>query len=328
MPEIAYRDAIRDAMSEEMRRDDDIFLIGEEVGHYDGAYKCSRGMLDEFGERRVVDTPITELGFAGLGIGAAMTGLRPIVEFMTFNFAILALDQVINHAAKIHYMTNGQMSCPIVFRGPTGAGGMLAAQHSQALEAQYTHVPGLKVVAGATPYDIKGLLKAAIRDPDPVIVFEAETLYGLKGEVPDDEYVIDLGRADIKREGADATIVTWLRGMHFSQMAATKLAEEHGIEVEIVDLRSLRPIDLDTVLDSLSKTNRAVVVQEGWPHSSVASEVAAQIQEHGFDLLDAPVLRVTNLDVPMPYAESLEQAVLPNPDRIVEAVRRVCYDTT
>lgn len=324
MPEIEYRDAIRDAMSEEMRRDSSVFLIGEEVGYYDGAYKCSRGMLEEFGPQRVIDTPITELGFAGLGVGAAMAGLRPIVEYMTYNFAILALDQVINHAAKIHYMTNGQMSCPIVFRGATGAGGMLAAQHSQALEQQYTHVPGLKVVAGATPYDIKGLLKSAIRDPDPVIVFEAETLYGLKGEVPSEEYLVPLDKAEIKRRGKDVTIVTWLRGVHFSMAAAEALAKD-GIEAEIVDLRALRPLDLETVLSSVARTNRVVVVQEGWPHSSVSSEVATQIQEQGFDLLDAPVLRVTNIDVPMPYAKALEDEILPNPRRIIEAVRRVCY---
>jgi pyruvate dehydrogenase E1 component beta subunit len=325
MPIIEYRDAVRDAMSEEMRRDPDVFLMGEEVGYYHGAYKASRGMIDEFGPKRVIDTPITELGFAALGVGAAMAGLKPIIEFMTYNFAILALDQVINTAAKVRYMSNGQFGCPIVFRGPTGAGGELAAQHSQALEAQYTHIPGLIVIAAATPYDLKGLLKSAIRDPNPVCFFEAETLYNFKGEVPEGEYTIPIGKADIKRPGKDVTLVTWLRPVHTCLAVAETLAKEHNIDAEVIDLRTLRPLDMETVLASVRKTNRVVVVQEGWPHSSVSSEIVTQIQEQAFDDLDAPVLRVTNLDVPMPYAKALEAEIVPNPARIIEAVKRVCY---
>lgn len=325
MPQVEYRDAVRDAMAEEMRRDDRVFLMGEEVGYYHGAYKASREMIEEFGEERVVDTPIVELGFAGVGVGAAMVGLRPIIEFMTFNFAILALDQVINHAAKMRYMTNGQLTCPMVFRGPTGAGGALAAQHSQALEAQYTHVPGLVVVAGATPYDIKGLLKSAIRSEDPVIVFEHETLYGLKGEVPEEEYVVPIGKADVKREGSDVTLITWLRPVHTCLSVAETLASEHDISAEVIDLRTLRPMDMETIAASVKKTNRVVVVQEGWPHSSVSSEIVARIQDDLFDFLDAPVVRVTNHDVPMPYAQPLEDDVLPTPARIIDAVKRVTY---
>lgn len=325
MPTIEYRQAIRDAMAEEMRRDESVFLIGEEVGYYDGAYKASKGMIGEFGAKRVIDTPITELGFAGISIGAAMAGLKPIVEFMTYNFAILALDQVMNTAAKVRYMSNGQIGCPIVFRGATGAGGLLAAQHSQALEAQYTHCPGLIVAAAATPYDIKGLLKSAIRHPDPVCIFEAETLYNFKGEVPDEEYIIPFGKADIKRSGADVTLVTWLRPVHTCLEAARQLEEEYGLSAEVIDLRTLRPLDRETILASVRKTNRAVVVQEGWPHSSVSSELVTLIQEEAFDHLDAPVLRVTNLDVPMPYAKRLEDEVLPTTERIIEAVKKVCY---
>jgi pyruvate dehydrogenase E1 component beta subunit len=324
MPVIAMREALRQAMSEEMRRDPNIFLMGEEVGHYQGAYKVSQGMLEEFGAERVLDTPIAETGFSGLGIGAAMVGLRPIVELMTFNFSLVCYDQIVNHAAKIRYMSNGQYKCPIVFRGPTGAAHMLSAQHSQSLESIYAHIPGLKVVCVATPYDAKGLLKSAIRDDDPVVFMESEILYGSTGEVPEKEYLIPIGKADIKRPGSDVTVVTWGKQI-FTCAKAADLAAAEGISAEVIDLRSIRPFDLDAVLASVAKTNRLVVVQEGWPFSGVAAEICYQVQAHAFDLLDAPIQRVTNLDVPMPYAHNLEEEVLPSPARVLEAIKSVCY---
>ncbi len=324
MREIAYRDALNEALAEEMERDERVFLIGEEVAEYNGAYKVSRGLLDRFGARRVIDTPIVEAGFAGIGVGAAMTGLRPVVEMMTFNFAILALDMIVNHAAKMRYMSGGQLSCPIVVRGAGGAGGSLGAQHSQSLEAQYAHIPGLKVMMPATPYDAKGMLKAAIRDPDPVIFIESEVLYGFKGEVPEEEYIIELGQGDIKRSGADCTIVTWSRMVHFSLEAAEILAKE-GIDVEVVDLRTIRPFDKDMIRESVKKTNRVVVVEEGWPMASVGSAISDFISRDLFDWLDAPVGRVHQRDVPMPYAYNLEPLSLPSAEGIAEAVRAACY---
>jgi len=325
MREILFREALREAMTEEMVRDERVFLMGEEVAEYNGAYKVSQGMLDQFGAKRVIDTPITELGFAGIGIGAAMVGLKPIVEMMTFNFAILALDQVVNTAAKMRVMSGGQLSCPIVVRGAGGAGGALAAQHSQSLEAQYTHFPGLKVMMPSTPYDAKGMLKTAIRDPDPVIFLESEIMYGSKGEVPEEEYLIPMGKGDIKRAGADCTIVTWSRMVHVALEAASQLAESDGIDVEVVDLRTLRPMDKDIIRQSVKKTNRAVVLEEGWEHSSVGATVSDFIARDLFDWLDAPVERVFQVDVPMPYAFNLEAATLPNADKVARAVKRACY---
>ena len=325
MAEITYREALNQALAEEMERDPDVFLMGEEVGQYDGAYKVSRGLLEKFGEDRVVDTPITELGFAGLGIGAAMVGLRPVIEFMTWNFAILANDQIINSAAKLHYMTGGQFSCPIVFRGPTGAALQLSAQHSQALEASYAHFPGLKVVVPGTPRDAKGLLKAAIRDDDPVIVLEGELLYALKGEVPDDaDFVIPLGTAEVKREGADVSILTHGKMINIALQAAERLAKEE-VDAEVVDLRSLRPLDIDAIVSSVKKTNRAVYLEEGWGYSGIGAEIVAQVQERAFDWLDAPLLRVHQVDVPMPYSKELEKLAKPSVDRTVEACNRVLY---
>jgi pyruvate dehydrogenase E1 component beta subunit len=323
--EIRYRQALNEAHFEEMRRDEDVFLIGEEVAEYEGAYKVSKGLLDEFGPKRVIDTPISEAGFTGLGLGSAMVGLRPIVEVMTFNFAILALDQILNNAAKMRYMSGGQISCPAVIRGPTGAGGALAATHSQSLEAQYTHVPGLKVMIPATPHDAKGMLKTAIRDPDPVVFMESEVMYNASGEVPEEEYTVPIGEADLKREGSDCTIVTWGREYHTSNDAADQLAEQHDLDVEIVDLRTLRPFDRDAIRESVQKTNRVVVVEEGWPHSSVGATIADFIQRDLFDWLDAPVERVHQRDVPMPYAFNLEEESLPSVEDVVEAVKEVTY---
>jgi pyruvate dehydrogenase E1 component beta subunit len=325
MAELLYREALNQAMSEEMERDPMIFLMGEEVAEYDGAYKVSAGMLDRFGADRVIDTPIAELGFVGLGVGAAMGGTRPIIEVMTFNFAILALDAMINTAAKVHYMTAGQMSCPMVLRGAGGAGGALGAQHSQALESQYTHIPGLKVVMPATPYDAKGLLKAAIRDPDPVVFIESEALYSSKGEVPDETYVIPLGKGDVKREGADVTVISWSRQMRNLVDRVDAYVEELGVDIELIDPRTLRPLDEDLIFESVRKTNRVVIVEEGWQYNGVGAEIADRIQRECFDHLDAPVLRVHNLDVPMPYSPPLEKLVLPTDDRIKDAIRRVCY---
>ncbi len=324
MREIAYRDALNEALAEEMERDERVFLIGEEVAEYNGAYKVSRGLLDRFGARRVIDTPIAEAGFAGIGIGAALTGLRPVVEMMTFNFAILALDMVVNHAAKVHYMSAGKLSCPIVIRGAGGAGGSLGAQHSQSLEAQYAHIPGLKVMMPSTPYDAKGMLKTAIRDPDPVIFIESEVLYGFKGEVPEGEYTIEMGKGDIKRKGADCTIVTWSRMVHFSLEAAEILAKE-GIDVEVIDLRTVRPFDKDMIRESVKKTNRAIVVEEGWHMASVGSSISEFISRELFDYLDAPVGRIHQRDIPMPYAYNLEPLSLPSAEGIAEAVRAACY---
>jgi pyruvate dehydrogenase E1 component beta subunit len=325
MPEprtLSFREALREAMVEEMERDPSIFLMGEEVGHYNGAYKVSEGMLDRFGEKRVIDTPIAETGFAGVGIGAAMAGLRPIIEFMTWNFALTAADQLISNAAKLRYMSNGQFKLPIVFRGPGGAAHALAAQHSQALESIWAHVPGLKVVMPGTPADAKGLLKSAIRDDDPIVFVESEVMYGLKGEVPAGEHLVPLGVADVKRPGRDVTLVTWSKMLHVTLRAADERAGE-GIEAEVVDLRTIRPLDEPAIVDSVRKTHRCVVVQEGWPFAGVAAEVVTLVVSRAFDDLDAPPERVTNLDVPMPYARNLEELVLPSPDGIAAAVRRV-----
>lgn len=324
MRTIAYRDALNEALDEEMARDEAVFLMGEEVAEYNGAYKVSAGLLDKYGERRVIDTPITEAGFAGIGIGAAMVGLRPVIEMMTFNFAILALDQVINTAAKVRYMSAGQLGCPIVIRGAGGAGGALGAQHSQSLEQQYVHIPGLKVMMPSTPYDAKGMLKTAIRDPDPVIFIESEILYGTTGEVPEEEYTIPMGVGDIKREGTDCTIITWSRMVHYSLDAAAQLAEQ-GLNVEVLDLRTLRPLDKELIRASVKKTNRVVVVEEGWPWASVGGGVADFIARDLFDWLDAPVGRVYQRDIPMPYAMNLEPLSLPSVADIVNAVQRACY---
>ncbi|MFN8545669.1 MAG: pyruvate dehydrogenase complex E1 component subunit beta [Candidatus Binatia bacterium] len=325
MPEpriLTFREALREAMVEEMERDPAIVLLGEEVGHYNGAYKVSEGMLERFGERRVVDTPIAETGFAGVGIGAAMVGLRPIVEFMTWNFSLVAYDQLVNNAAKLRYMSNGQFTLPIVFRGPGGAAHALAAQHSQALESIYAHVPGLKVVVPATPADAKGLLKAAIRDDDPVCFMESETMYSMKGEVPVGEHVVPLGVAEVKRPGRDVTLVTWGKMVHVAVDAAAALAAE-GIEAEVLDLRTIRPLDVQGLVASVRRTHRCLVVQEGWPFASVASEIITVVIEEAFDDLDAPPVRVTSLDVPMPYAHALEKLVLPTAPQVAAAVRRL-----
>jgi pyruvate dehydrogenase E1 component beta subunit len=325
MPTLTYRDALNQALREEMQRDPNVFLIGEEVGVYQGAYKVSRGLLEEFGARRVVDTPIAELGFAGVGVGAAMTGLRPVVEFMTWNFALLALDQIINSAAKLCYMSGGQLAIPIVFRGPNGAALQLAAQHSQAWDAWLAHVPGLKVVTPATPADAKGLLKSAIRDNNPVIVLEGEMLYNTKGEVPDGEHLVPIGAADVKRPGTDVTIVCHSKTVVPALKAAELLAGDHGVSAEVVDLRSLRPLDEATLVASVSKTSRCVVAEEGWPHCGIGAQVVDVIQREAFDALDAPVLRVTQADVPMPYNRQLERAAKPSAEKIAAAARRVLY---
>jgi pyruvate dehydrogenase E1 component beta subunit len=324
MPEITYREALNQALSEEMERDDSVFLMGEEVAEYDGAYKVSKGLLDKFDELRVVDTPISELGFAGLGVGAAMVGLRPIIEFMTFNFSILALDQILHSAAKMLYMSGGQINIPMVFRGPTGAALQLGAQHSQAVETWYVHAPGIKVVTPATPADAKGLMKAAIRDDDPVVVMEGELLYNLRGEVPEGDHIVPLGLADLKRQGDDVSIITHGKMVHMALQAATQL-ERDGIQADVLDLRSLRPLDVEAILASVRKTNRAIYLEEGWPYAGIGAQIAATIQEEAFDHLDAPVLRVTQADVPMPYAKNLEQLAKPNVQRVVDACRRVLY---
>lgn len=320
MAKITYREAVRRAMIEEMERDPNVFLMGEEVGHYQGAYKCSQGMLEKFGEERVVDTPISEQGFAGLGIGAAMLGLRPIIEFMTWNFSLVAFDQIYNNAAKILYMSGGQIPIPIVFRGPGGAGGMLAAQHSQSLEALYVHCPGLKVVAPATAYDAYGLLKTSIRDNNPVIFIEGEVLYNTSWEVPDEEFLIPIGKADIKREGKDFTIITWNRGFWFTMEALDRILKE-GYDPLILDLRSLRPMDEKAIIENTVKTGRVLIIEEGWPRCSVGSYIADFIQRNCFYDLYAPVLRVNQEDVPMPYARNLEKLSLPNPEKIMQAVK-------
>jgi pyruvate dehydrogenase E1 component subunit beta len=319
------REALRDAMAEEMRRDKDVFLLGEEVAQYQGAYKISQGLLDEFGARRVIDTPITEQGFAGVGVGAAMAGLKPIVEFMTWNFAMQAIDQIINSAAKTLYMSGGQMGCSIVFRGPNGAAARVAAQHSQCYSAWYAHVPGLKVVAPSNPADAKGLLKAAIRDPNPVLVLENEILYGASGPVPKlEDYIVPIGKARIARAGRHVTIVSFARGMVYALEAAEQLAGE-GIEAEVIDLRSLRPLDLETIIASVQNTNRLVTVEEAWPVCSVGSEICAQVAMQAFDYLDAPPAKVSGVDVPMPYAANLERLALPSTQTVIEAVKSVLY---
>jgi pyruvate dehydrogenase E1 component beta subunit len=319
------REALRDAMAEEMRRDPDVFIMGEEVAEYQGAYKITQGLLQEFGDRRVIDTPITEHGFAGVGVGAAMAGLKPIVEFMTFNFAMQAIDQIINSAAKTLYMSGGQMGCSIVFRGPNGAAARVAAQHSQDYAAWYSQVPGLKVIAPYSAADYKGLLKAAIRDPNPVIFLENEVLYGHTGEVPKlADFVVPIGKARIARSGKDVTIVSWAMGMSYALKAADELAKE-GIEAEVVDLRTIRPMDTETIIASVKKTGRAVTVEEGWQQSGVGAEVASRIMEHAFDYLDAPVARVSGKDVPMPYAANLEKLALPSVAEVVAAAKAVSY---
>jgi pyruvate dehydrogenase E1 component beta subunit len=325
MVTMTIREALRDAMAEEMRRDPDVFVMGEEVAEYQGAYKVTQGLLQEFGARRVIDTPITEHGFAGIGIGAAMAGLKPIVEFMTFNFAMQAMDQIINSAAKTLYMSGGQMGCSIVFRGPNGAAARVAAQHSQDYSAWYSQIPGLKVVAPYSAADYKGLLKAAIRDPNPVIFLENEMLYGHSGDVPKlDDYVIPIGKARIVRTGGHVTIVSWSNGMSYALKAADELANE-GIEAEVIDLRTLRPMDTDTIVASVKKTGRAVTVEEGWQQNGVGAEIAARLMQHAFDYLDAPVMRVSGKDVPMPYAANLEKLALPSVAEVVEAAKAVCY---
>jgi pyruvate dehydrogenase E1 component beta subunit len=319
---LRFREALREAMIEEMERDDRVFLMGEEVGHYQGAYKVSEGMLDRFGAKRVIDTPIAEAGFAGIGIGAAMVGLRPIIEFMTWNFSAVAFDQILNNAAKLRQMSGGQFDCPIVFRGPNASARQVGSQHSHAMEHFYATVPGLKVVAPAFPADAKGLLKAAIRDDDPVLVMESETLYAVKGEVADGDGVVEMGRAQIARPGKDVTIATYSRMTHVSLEAAAEL-EKQGISAEVVDLRTLRPLDENTLVASVERTHRMVVVHEGWPYGGVGAEIADRVQRLAFDALDAPILRVSTLDVPMPYSAKLEQACIPQPDRVVAAVKRL-----
>jgi pyruvate dehydrogenase E1 component beta subunit len=321
---ITYRDALNQALREEMQRDDRVFIMGEEVAVYQGAYKVSKGLLQEFGEMRVVDTPITELGFAGVGVGAAMVGLRPIIEFMTWNFALLALDQVVNAAAKMLSMSGGQFNIPIVFRGPNGAALQLSAQHSQAWESWLAHIPGLKVVAPGTPYDAKGLLKSAIRDDNPVMFLEGEMLYNIKGEVPDGDYTIPLGKAQVKREGDHVTIISYGKMINVANQAADVLAKE-GIRAEVIDLLTLRPIDTETIVASVRKTNRAVVVEEGWEICGMGAQIVDYVQRDCFDDLDAPVLRVHQVDVPMPYAKNLERAAKPDAQKTVAAVRQVLY---
>ncbi len=322
---MTIRDALRDAMAEEMRRDDTVFLMGEEVAQYQGAYKISQGLLDEFGEKRVIDTPITEHGFTGLGVGAAFSGLKPIVEFMTFNFSMQAMDQVINSAAKTLYMSGGQMGCPIVFRGPNGAAARVAAQHSQCFASWFAHIPGLKVLAPYSGFDAKGLLKAAIRDPNPVIFMENEILYGRTFDTPTDpDFVLPIGRAKIERPGSDVTITAFSLMVEVALQAAETLAAE-GINAEVINLRSLRPLDTETIVNSVKKTNRIVSLEEGWPVAGMGSEIAAQVMEHAFDYLDAPVSRVCGIDVPMPYALNLEKLALPKADDVVAAAKAVCY---
>jgi pyruvate dehydrogenase E1 component beta subunit len=324
MPIVTYRDALNQALREELQRDDRVFLMGEEVGVYQGAYKVSKGLLQEFGEMRIVDTPITELGFAGLGVGAAMVGLRPVIEFMTWNFALLAIDQVVNAAAKMLYMSGGQYNIPIVFRGPNGAALQLSAQHSQAWESWLAHIPGLKVVAPGTPYDAKGLLKAAIRDDNPVCFLEGEMLYNMKGEVPDEEYIIPLGKAELKREGDHCTIVTHGKMINVALAVADTMAKD-GIRLDVLDLRTIRPMDVEAIYASVKKTNRCVVLEEGWELCGVGAQVVDYVQRECFDFLDAPVVRVHQADVPMPYAKNLEKSAKPDAAKTIAAVKKVLY---
>ncbi len=322
--QILFREAIREAMNEEMRRDENVFLMGEEVAEYNGAYKVSQGMLAEFGAKRVIDTPIAELGFTAIAVGAAQNGLRPIVEYMTWNFAVLALDQILNTASKMLAMSGGQVGCPIVFRGPNGSAGQLGAQHSTAFESYFANIPGIKVIAPSTPYDAKGLLKAAIRDNDPVMFMESEVSYGDKGEVPDGEYVLPIGKADVKRAGTDVTIVSYSKMMKVALGAAEELAKE-GISAEVVDLRTIRPLDWMTILESVKKTNRLVIVEEQWPMCSISSEISYRIQKEGFDYLDAPIRRITSADAPMHYAPNLAALAIPDVPRTVKLVKEVMY---
>lgn len=324
MKTVQFREALREAMSEEMRRDENVLLMGEEVAEYNGAYKVSQGMLDEFGAKRIIDTPIAELGFAGIAVGASMNGLRPIVEFMTWNFAILAADQIINSAAKMLQMSGGQYSCPIVFRGGNGTAGQLGATHSQSFEAFYAHVPGLKVITPSTPYDAKGLLKAAIRDNDPVVFLESEKMYGDKGEIPEGEYIIPIGVANTRRKGTDVTIVSFGKIIKVA-LDAAEVLEKEGISCEVIDLRTIRPIDFPAVVESVKRTNRCVVVEESWPLASISSEIAYHLQRYAFDYLDAPVMRVTQADTPFAFSPTLIDEALPNVDRIVKAVKSTLY---
>ena len=322
--QITLRDALREGMSEEMRHDENVFLMGEEVAEYNGAYKVSKGMLDEFGARRVIDTPITELGFAGIGVGAAMNGLRPIIEFMTWNFAVLAFDQIVNNAAKTLSQSAGEFSCPILFRGPTGSAGQLAQQHSQTFESWMANVPGLKVISCIDPYDAKGLIKSAIRDNDPICMMESESYYGLKGEVPEEEYTVPIGVAAVRREGSDVTLVSYNKMMEVVKTAADELAKE-GISAEVIDLRTIRPLDYQTIVDSVKKTNRLVVVDECWPFAGVSSEVAFEVQKFAFDYLDAPVIRLNAADTSLPYAPTLVAEYLPTVTQIVKAAKQSMY---
>jgi len=324
MKTLQFREALNEAMTEEMRKDENIFLMGEEVAEYNGAYKVSKGMLDEFGDKRIIDTPIAELGFAGIGVGAAMNGLRPIIEFMTFNFSLVAIDQIINNAAKMKNMSGGQFNIPIVFRGPTASAGQLAATHSQAFESWYANCPGLKVVVPSNPADAKGLLKSAIRDDDPVIFMESEQMYGDKGEVPEGEYLVPIGVADVVRKGESVTVVSFGKMMKVVHAAAEKLSQD-GVDVELIDLRTVRPIDYDTIINSVKKTNRLVVVEEAWPLGSIATEVAFKVQKDAFDYLDAPVIRVTSPDVPMSFSSVFVEAYLPNEEKVIQAVNKVMY---
>ena len=321
---IQFREAICEAMSEEMRLDQSIFLMGEEVAEYNGAYKASKGMLDEFGDKRVIDTPISELGFAGIGVGSTMTGNRPIIEFMTFNFALVGIDQIINNAAKIRQMSGGQFPCPIVFRGPTGSAGQLAATHSQAFESWYANCPGLKVIVPSNPYDAKGLLKSAIRDNDPVIFMESEQMYGDKGEVPEEEYLIPIGKAEVKVIGKDVTLVSFGKILKQAQIAVDKLKEE-GIEVELIDLRTIRPLDMDTILESVKKTNRLVILEESWPFGNISTEITYQVQNQIFDYLDAPIEKINTADTPAPYSPVLLAEWLPNSDDVIKSIKKVRY---
>jgi len=324
MREIQFREALREAMNEEMRRDERVFLLGEEVAEYNGAYKVSQGMLAEFGAKRVIDTPIAELGFAGIAVGAAMNGLVPIVEFMTFNFSLVAIDQIINSAAKMNSMTAGQYKCHMVFRGPTGSAGQLGAQHSQNFENWYANTPGLKVVVPSNPYDAKGLLKSAIRDGNPIIFMESEQMYGLKGEVPEEEYTLEIGKAHVAKQGTDVTIVSFGKMMLRVNEAVIEL-EKEGINAEVIDLRTVRPLDHHTIIESIKKTNRLVIVEEAWPLASISSEITYQVQRHAFDYLDAPIRRITTQDTPLPYASTLVEAFLPTIGKIVEACKAVAY---
>ena len=321
---IQFREAICEAMSEEMRLDESIYLMGEEVAEYNGAYNASKGMLDEFGDKRVIDTPISELGFAGIGVGSTMTGNRPIIEFMTFNFALVGIDQIINNAAKIRQMSGGQFPCPIVFRGPTGSAGQLAATHSQAFESWYANCPGLKVIVPSNPYDAKGLLKSAIRDNDPVIFMESEQMYGDKGEVPEEEYLIPIGKAEIKVPGKDVTLVSFGKILKQAQIAVDKLKEE-GIEVELIDLRTIRPLDVDAILESVKKTNRLVILEESWPFGNISTEITYQVQNQIFDYLDAPIEKINTADTPAPYSPVLLAEWLPNSEDVIKSIKKVMY---